>query len=754
MGVATINRLPSLALSFGAGLLVVLVLNRVYSGYNNIRLTRLFENNHITVKMHLYLSLINKTIRVTAVVFTSLLLSHCTSSPLLQQSPIEVRDIVLDDPPQASAPDRLNSKDTATPYIDENKINVERAEYYEQLANNQSTLIAQTDATLSAAEYYIQAGDYVQAEQAADSIVVNNLASIQLNRYSIIKAYVDYSRGQFDSALQRLASLINRGTPLLDSSLEQENSLERGNSFEQPNNSFENAAIENQTQKVDALLLSSFCYQQLNDYDSAISALIQRESLLVGNTRAETSRYTWQVINSLSTEVRQSIIKQTTNVTVRNRLEQSLDGQFAVQTPTPTQFDQWRDTTINQQKQTIGNNWSASSPQKIAVLLPLTSRFSKAALAVMDGIEYLHDANLSPYKPSIDFYDVGDSPNQISQYYSSISQMGYDLVLGPIGKDYANQLYSSAATQPYSRVPTILLGGDINLSNQPYNTFSRLTMSPEADGIEVANYAQRQGHVTAAMLVPNTETGQRTSQAFQQHWLNQGGNISKTIFYSPTQYDHSVELKQLFDINQSQSRYTKISNVLGFKPEFSAYRRSDVDFIFMIADNDAGRIVRPQIDFFSGKTVPVYSTSSIFNGIQDQANNLDLEETLFPVMPWILRSIDIAPYAGQLNMLFAMGSDAYLIASNYQTMRTNPELAISGNMGSLHFERSGDIIYQPIWAQFENGLAQGTTPLPNLEGINQLPVNSSQSTETGSNSYDDSNWDARRSGRKTGAELP
>ena len=690
-----------------------------------------FENNRIITEMHPYLSIFIQASRITLIFSVSLLLSHCASAPSLNQSPVEARDVESNRVETLEPSEDIYTKDTATPYVDNNNINVERAEYYEQLANRQSEFNDQVDATLSAAEYYIQAGDYRQADRAADSLNTSLLNPTQLSRYNVIKAYVDYSIGQFKNALTRLDGLLAFNIIATD----EQN---------------DNTVFENQTQRVDALLLSSFCYQELNDYDAAISSLIQRESLLAGSARAETSRYTWQIINSLPRESRLAIIENTNNVLVRNRLEQSLDGQYADRTSLPQQFDQWRDSTASYNKQTIDGEWTSASPKKIAILLPISSRFTKAANAVMDGIEYQHNANQSPYKPSIDFFDIGNNPYQASQYYSSISQMGFDLVIGPIGKDYANQLYNTVSNQSSATIPTILLGGDSDLRNQNYNTFSRLTMSPEAEGIEVANHAKRQGHVTAAILMPNTENGQRSGSAFQRQWLGQGGNISKTITYSPNQYDHSIELKQLFDINQSQARYKKISNVLGFKPKFSAYRRSDVDFIFMIADNKSGRIVRPQINFFSGETVPVYATSSIFNGIQDDVNNLDLEDTQFPVMPWILQSIDIAPYAGQLNMLFAMGTDAYKIAANYQNMRRNPELAISGNMGSLHIENSGNIVFQPIWAKYKNGLAEASSELPTLENIDQLPGSFNQSNDTGSNSYNDSNWDTRRSSRKTG----
>lgn len=694
---------------------------------------RLFENNLNTVKMHLHLTAIT---RISSIVGLCLLLSHCASNPTSPRP--QVDEIVLD------SQQGINTNGDAT--YDNRQINLQRAEYYQRLASQQSNISDQHDALLSAAEYYIQANEHQQAQLIADNFNTSELNQQQSERHTIINAYIDYSAGQFDSALQKLISWGLIADPATSSF----------NTSDAPH--------QNETQKVNALLLASFCYQQLGDFDSAIAVLIQRESMLLGSARTETARYTWQLINSLSSAERLSIIEQTNNSLVRNRVDQSLQGQFTTQTELPPQFNQWRDISTPTTLQTIDSVWDETSPSRIAVLLPLTSRYSKAAHAVMDGIEYQHNNNVSAYKPSIDFYDIGETPHQANQYYTAIARMGYDLVIGPIGKDYANQLYLSNTTHTYQHVPTMLLGGDIELNgtsamqnnySSAGNQFTRLTMSPEAEGIEVAHYAKQQGHITVAMLVPDNQTGLRTAQAFKQHWLSQGGNINKTITYSPKQFDHSVELKQLFDISQSEYRHRKLSGVLGFKPKFLPYRRSDVDFIFMIADNKSGRIVRPQINFFSGKTVPVYATSSIFNGIQDKTNNLDLEHTQFPVMPWVLQSTEVAPYAGKLNMLFAMGGDAYQIAAKYQSMLNNPTLAIAGNMGVLNIESSREITYQPIWAEFVDGLAQTSNALPNLNVHRRSSINNQRnSTEREFNSYDDSNWDARQSSRKTSRSVP
>jgi len=314
-----------------------------------------------------------------------------------------------------------------------------------------------------------------------------------------------------------------------------------------------------------------------------------------------------------------------------------------------------------------------------------------------------------------------------------------------LGKEYANALNAALVNQAQ---PLILLGGDQRLSPG----INRLTLSPERDAYTVADKAFAEGYVTAAVLSTDNKIGQRTANAFKQYWLAKGGKLSRSITYSPTQFDHTTELKQLFDINQSEYRFRQISKTLAYKPKYASYRRSDIDFVFLIADNNTGRIVRPQITFFGGSDVPVLASPSIYNGIQDETNNMDLNNTSFPVLPWILISQEVAPYAGQLNMLFALGADAYSLAANLRALRADSSLSIEGNMGLLSVKSSGEVIGQPIWADFKQGLAQTQAQLNYL--LAPEPDNSEQDvqndTDQGIPTYNESNWDTRQSRRKSG----
>ena len=283
-----------------------------------------------------------------------ILLASCASNIPVTSSPVESRNVIVNDE-QDNKP-ATTTNDIATPYIEENKLNIERAEYFEGLADKQTNENNQQNAVLSAAEYYVQANDFRQAERTISELNTHGLSQQQQSRHWVIQAYIDYSAGQYQSALERLAPLITSNSAYSN----QTNSDADGNI----DNARQAQQAADQTQRVDALLLSSFCHQKLNDYDSAIAALIDRESLLVGNSKAETARYTWQVINSLSPKERQNIIQTTNNFGVRNRLEQRSQGQFATQTELPSQFDQWRPNSADDNKQNIDSQWNATSPKR------------------------------------------------------------------------------------------------------------------------------------------------------------------------------------------------------------------------------------------------------------------------------------------------------------------------------------------------------------------------------------------------------
>ena len=691
-----------------------------------------------------------------------------TESPV--EAPIEDTDLYVETVQEASA--NQTTREQAA-----------RAQHYQEKATLESDKNARIEATLSAAEHYIQANQPKKATELLGLMTDTISRQDHYHRSIIVFAYADYAQGYYQQALTRLAPLtasthdqtvenleddidiestltpvntneISDGTPL-ESDVEIRNYID---SEEQ---------IETQepltAQQVDALLLSSLCYQALGQHELAIAALIRREGALYGSAKAETTRYIWQIIQTIPEPNRQLMVEQSANAQVKNRVQQSLAGQIGDVQSQPQQFNQWREDDYESQISNLSKGeWNATSPRSVYVLLPLNSRYRKAATAVKSGIEREHFLNNSAFSPTLKFYDIGDNPLQIGQYYRAAIRAGADFIIGPIGKTYSNEanrhlgLFNQGLER---RTPILMLGGDQPLSDQAY----RLSMSPELEGQRAAEKAWRDGHLSAGILVDSSNNSQRVINGFRQKWLELGGKINSIIEYLPHQFDHSNQLKQLFGVHASERRHRQVSATLGLTPKFSPYQRGDIDFVLMVANSKTGRVVRPQINFYTNQQIPVYSTSAIYNGIVDEINDIDLDGTLFPVMPWVVRSGNVSPYAGQLNMLYALGMDAYRIAGNFGKLNDDIQFSMEGNTGTINGTLSGDISFQPLWARFVEGkldiVEDKGIELRPIEVQEQLvdPLNNGTESSSPNNtgrtsrgSYNDQNWDTGQSRRKTG----
>ena len=710
-----------------------------------------------------------KTGIVSAILVT--FLSSCASTQTYEPATIEAREVLTaEEPYDPSSEDVAQAYDTeptlSATEIDENEQAAARAEYFRDEAAQQSSSFSKVESSLNAAEYYVQAGQAESAVLLVYDVQELPFTESQQQRATVVLAYGDYAAGRFDTALARLEPLLanayqyeeveeqDKFVPIDASELLRPPGEEELDNREYLDQS-DTIPIQKElsTSEIDALLLASFCNQQTGNFEQAISTLVRRESALVGAARAETTRYIWQIVSSLPTYQREQIAATSQDPKVVNRVSLGLSNETSPVIDEPQEFTQWRDEIATEQAQWVDESWDINSPQSVYVLLPFSSRFEKAANAVRDGIQKQHAENTSPYRPRLHFYDIGDNPLQIGQYYAAAVRAGADFIIGPLGKSYSNEANESRSlfvNNSYAPpVPMLMLGGDTSLTA---NTM-RLSMNPEQEGRNAADRAWQEGHLSAAVIADNSTRSQRVLQGFNQRWSQLGGNLAKSIQYSKQQFDHSVELKQLFDINLSEGRHLALSQTLGFKPKFSAYQRADIDFVFMISDADSGKIVRPQINFFASSTLPVYSTSALYNGIEDKINNMDLDNTMFPVMPWVVRSGSSAQYAGQLNMLFALGMDSYKIAGNYKTLEEAPKTSLKGNTGSISLDNSGEFVFMPVWAKFE----EGSLSIVEDAGIDLTPLSEDTTPEGGDNdseldrrNYSDDNWDQRNSSRKAG----
>ena len=370
-------------------------------------------------------------------------------------------------------------------------------------------------------------------------------------------------------------------------------------------------------------------------------------------------------------------------------------------------------TIIAQQPEALGR------PTQIAVIVPMSGRFAKAAEAVWDGLLTAYYAdNQQNYHPELRFYDEGEDPQQIQAIYQKAVDDGADFVIGPLNKDavtnlaHYNQIHGGILALNY---------GDFGPNETLPDNFFQMSLSPEQEAVHVAEHAWLDGHTKAAAIYPDSEWGTRVYEAFKARWEELGGTIVESQTYNMKKSDYAIPIKRLLNIDESESRYRTVRDIVRQKMEYEPRRRRDVDFIFMAAFPRQGRLLKPQIKFHHGADIPVYATSHVFSGNVQPDMDRDMNGVRFSDMPWTLvnngKDVNLKlqvktiwPNTSDRYMrLFAFGIDAYQIAPELNRMRRNRFTAIQGTTGILYLDISNRIQRRLLWAQFHNGIPKVLT---------------------------------------------
>lgn len=349
-------------------------------------------------------------------------------------------------------------------------------------------------------------------------------------------------------------------------------------------------------------------------------------------------------------------------------------------------------------------------PKNIALLLPFSSKFVRAAEAVRDGFLAAYYSHPNRENQSIQIYDVGSDANNVINVYDKAISDGAQFVVGPLDKDAVTRL---ADEEPLP-VPTLALNYSQESSSDARNLY-QFGLSPEEEARQVAERTWLDGHVYAAVLVPTGPWGERVYTAFKERWEYMGGQIVEQQPYDPSKSDFSGPIRKLLNIDESQHRSRKLTTVLKQEIKFSPRRRKDIDFIFLAAFPKQARALRPQLKFYHATEVPVYATSHIFTGNLNQEKDRDMDGMVFGDMPWVLaettshRSLrsdierQISKAGNRFQRLYALGIDAFNIIGALNPLRQFSYERYDGETGSLSLDEQQRVRRQLTWVKFRSG---------------------------------------------------
>ena len=350
-------------------------------------------------------------------------------------------------------------------------------------------------------------------------------------------------------------------------------------------------------------------------------------------------------------------------------------------------------------------------PNKIALLLPMSGRYAKIAEVIYAGIKSARELQTDQqYSPELTLYDTGDDPSQITYYYNQAVSDGAEFVIGPLKKDAATIL----AQQTELPIPILTLnylGKDLST---PSNLF-QFGLLPEDESQQVAERASLDEHLSAIVITPVGEWGERLADAFQFRFEELGGIVLDTQYYASNETDFSTPLKLALQLDQSEDRFRQLRSVLGQNLEFEPRRRQDVDMIFLVASPRVARLMRPQINYYYATDLPVYSTSHIFSGIENIARDRDINGVIYCDIPWLLQPTHdhelireiLVLEAGDTYQLLprfaALGIDAYHLPLKLAELAALPYERFDGLTGKIKM-RSGNKLFRELnWAKFVEG---------------------------------------------------
>lgn len=362
------------------------------------------------------------------------------------------------------------------------------------------------------------------------------------------------------------------------------------------------------------------------------------------------------------------------------------------------------------------------APNKIALLLPLTGRYSVVAEAIYSGINTAREFGeaFNP-PPELVVYDTGDDPTLALSYYQRAVTEGADFIIGPFQKDAVRTLANQGALS----VPTLSLNYSDSELEGAQNLY-QFGLLPEDEARQVAERASFENKGAALVLVPEGEWGTRLLSSFTNRFHELGGSVIQSERYLPQNSDYSVAIKSLLQLNQSEQRRRTVQSIVKAKVEFEPRRRQDADFIFIAASPQQARLIRPQLSYHYASDLPVYATSHVFSGNENISADKDINGVMYCDVPWLLStdpsmellrdSLDLlsSSSSSRLPRFAALGIDAYLVIPHLQRLAANDFDRYEGTTGKLSMDAQNRIYRQLIWAKFENGRPESLGVTPDL----------------------------------------
>ncbi|AHF00259.1 hypothetical protein THITH_14525 [Thioalkalivibrio paradoxus ARh 1] len=384
---------------------------------------------------------------------------------------------------------------------------------------------------------------------------------------------------------------------------------------------------------------------------------------------------------------------------------------------------------------------SDAPPRRVAVLLPLSGSLADLGNAVLDGISARHARDHGPGAP-LRVLDTEGEPDLAEAHYRNAIAEGADRIIGPLTRDEVDRVAAIG-----SGPPTLLL----NQPTQPLpESFSVLSLAPEADARAAAAKASTAGWRNALVLVPEGTFGERVADAFREAFESGDSRVAAEYRFQARSPDLNAQIGAVLAVDESEARIGRLGRQLGLRLQGDPQIRADVDGIFIAGPARDLRMVVPHLHYHRAHRLPMLATAHAYEGRPQPALDEDLSGLRFPDAPWLFpernpepelrqqleakiddvvvevtvdleleADVETETAAARLPRFAALGVDAAGLVTELERYRRAPQLQARGAAGNWAWQpliRSW--VREPGWFEFRNGrpVAVRAAPEPGNDG--------------------------------------
>ena len=209
--------------------------------------------------------------------------------------------------------------------------------------------------------------------------------------------------------------------------------------------------------------------------------------------------------------------------------------------------------------------------------MPLNGKLGAIGRAIRDGFIAAH-YQLTPAS-SLKIYD--STKGEIVDIMTRAVSDGAELVIGPLDRENVTKV----ANLPL-KVPVIALNRTLN--SEINSNLYQFGLAPEDESTQVAEQVFREGLFKGLIVAPDSEWGDRNLAAFTDSFTDRGGLIIDSVRFTD-QRDYSDLIKSLLNVDSSEQRAAALRQITGERFEFTARRRQDIDFVFLLSNPTQAR---------------------------------------------------------------------------------------------------------------------------------------------------------------------